>query len=175
MFFMNFEELAARRQSVRGFADRPVSDEVVTAMLASAVASPSGGNRQPWHFYAVKNRAVIGEMHAKAYPIDWFLTASVVFVVCIDAGRSGERYGERGETLYCIQDTAAAIQSMLLCAKSFGADTCWCGAFNEAAVSQILDMPEHLRPVALIPTGYGASYNPKPARRPMDEVVTFVD
>lgn len=170
---MDFLELARQRKSVRGFLSRAVPDEIVMAMLEAAVQSPSGGNCQPWHFYAVRERSVIGQLHERAYRADWFLSAPVVFVVCLDAGRS-ERYGERGRTLYSVQDTGAAIQSMLLCAKSLGVDTCWCGAFDEAAAAEILGMPENLRPVALIPTGYGASSNPKPVRRPMSEAVTFV-
>ena len=171
---MNFSELAKERRSVRGFTSQPVSDDVVRQMLEAAIQAPSGGNCQPWHFYVIRDRSVIDKIHERSYRSGWFPTAQVVFVVCLDAGRSAASYGERGELLYCIQDTGAAIQNMLLCAKSLGADTCWCGAFDEVAIVEILDLPSHLRPVALIPTGYSAKNNPKPGRRLMSEVVTFV-
>jgi len=171
---MNFSELSNARRSVRGFKSLPIPDEVVTDMLNAAVQSPSGGNRQPWHFYVISDSDTIRQIREKAYPADWFSTAPVLFVVCVDAERSGAKYGDRGRELYCIQDTGAAIQSMLLCAKSHGLDTCWCGAFDEGAVAEVLDIPANLRPVALIPTGYGNNDNKKPNRRPMAEVVTFI-
>lgn len=171
---MSFNELAEKRRSVRGFTCQAVSTEHIHKMLDAAVQSPSGGNCQPWHFYVITDKAVIGQIHEKAYRANWFLTAPLVFAVCVDAERSGAKYGDRGRTLYSIQDTGAAIQSILLCAEDLGLDTCWCGAFDEDAVSEILNIPQNLRPVALIPTGYGNNNNPKPVRRQMDEVVTFV-
>ena len=172
---MDFLELAKQRKSVRGFSSKAVSDEIIGKILEAAVQSPSGGNRQPWYFYVVKNPDIISQIHEKAYSAGWFASAPVVFVVCLDADRSSSQYGERGQTLYCIQDTGASIQSMLLCAKSLGVDTCWCGAFDESAVTEILSVPDHLRPVALIPSGYSEQDKAKPQRRPMDEVVTIID
>jgi len=171
---MNFNQLAKKRRSVRGFTPQAVSGEQIERLIDAAIQSPSGGNRQPWHFYIITDKSVIGQIYEKAYYADWFLTAPLVITVCVDSERSGEKYGERGRTLYSIQDTGAAIQSILLCAADLGLDTCWCGAFDETATSEILNIPKNLRPVALIPTGYGSNNNPKPARRPMDEVVTFV-
>ncbi len=171
---MSFNELASQRKSVRGFTSQEIPTEYLDKILEAAVQSPSGGNRQPWHFYVITDKTVIRQIHEKAYPADWFLTAPLVFAVCVDAERSGARYGDRGRMLYSIQDTGAAIQSILLCARDLGLGTCWCGAFDEQAVAEILKMPENLRPVALIPTGYDNSSSLKPARRPMSEVVTYV-
>ena len=171
---MDFLELAKQRRSVRGFTEQAVSDKIIASMLEAAVQSPSAGNCQPWHFYAVRDKAVIRRLYERSYHADWFLSAQVVFVVCIEAERSSARYAGRGETLYCIQDTGAAIQSMLLCAKTLGVDACWCGAFDEPEAAEILNMPKNRRPVAIIPTGYAANNNKKPERRPIDEVVTFV-
>jgi Nitroreductase len=171
---MSFLELAMARKSIRGFTSERVPDGMVMAMLNAATASPSAGNRQPWHFYVVTEKETIRQMHEKAYPVAWFLTAPLVFVVCVDAERCAERYEDRGRQLYCFQDTGAAIQSMLLCAADNDLGTCWCGAFNEKAIAKILKIPAHLRPVALIPTGFADSNRPKPSRRPMEEVVTFI-
>ena len=42
----------------------------------------------------------------------------------------------------------------LLMAIENGLGTCWVGAFNEKEVSKILQLPSHIRPVAIIPIGY---------------------
>jgi len=171
---MSFNELAKTRKSVRKFKPDDVSDDIIMKLLEAAQEAPSGGNCQPWHFYVIKDKKVISEIHAKAYTSDWILTAPVFIVVCADIQKSESRYGERGRNLYCIQDTAAAIQNILLCAADLGLGSCWCGAFNESAVSEILNLPKDMRPVAIIPLGYAAADNPKPKRRPINEIVTFI-
>ncbi|RLF23588.1 MAG: nitroreductase family protein, partial [Thermoprotei archaeon] len=101
----------------------------------------------------------------------WIAEAPVVVVVCANIPRTAWRYGERGRSLYCLQDTAAAIQNMLLAAHALGYGTCWVGAFDEEEVSRILGLPDHVRPVAIVPIGKPAESPIPPPRRPLDEVV----
>lgn len=44
------------RHAVRAFQQRPVSRELVEAILADASTAPSGGNIQPWRVYVVAGR-----------------------------------------------------------------------------------------------------------------------
>ena len=44
-----FESLVRTRRSVRGFLDKPVSDELIQRVFETARLSPSGTNVQPWH------------------------------------------------------------------------------------------------------------------------------
>ena len=90
--------------------------------------------------------------------------APLSLVVCADQDRSAQRYGERGRELYCILDAAASVENILLAAHALGLGACWVGAFNDQLVSRILKLPEHLRPVAIIPIGY-SDENPEPLER----------
>jgi nitroreductase len=65
--------------------------------------------------------------------------------------------------------------NILYAAKSKGLDGCWCGAFDEMALASVLNLPKEHRPVGLIPIGYAANDNPKPSRRPLEEVITIID
>jgi nitroreductase len=92
-------------------------------------------------------------------------------IFCANPMRSVERYAERGVELYCIQDTTIACTFAMLAAKALGLDTVWVGAFNEQAVSEILLLPESLRPIAMLPIGYaGKTPNPRP-RRSLNDLV----
>jgi nitroreductase len=105
-----------------------------------------------------------------------FLTqAPVVIVVCAVPARSGRRYRERGEKLYCLQDTAAAVQNILLAAAGSGIGTCWVGAFDEEGVRRVLGLGHDLRPVAMIPLGYPDEVPSVPGRRSLEEIVHLVD
>ncbi|MCG0278727.1 MAG: nitroreductase family protein [Thermanaeromonas sp.] len=163
------------RRSIRRFKPDPVPEEILNTLLEAACAAPSAGNVQPWLFYRV-HRAEIKEALAKAALGQKFVAqAPVVIVVCADLNRASATYGERGRTLYCLQDTAAAITNLMLAATSLGLGTCWVGAFDEGAVSHVLELPPHIRPVAMIPLGYPA-HSPSPtARRSLSEVVKVVD
>jgi len=50
---MNVSEAVSSRRSVRGFLPKAVDPELIRAILSKAARAPSGGNLQPWHFYAV--------------------------------------------------------------------------------------------------------------------------
>jgi nitroreductase len=172
---MDFTQLCNSRRSIRSFTNRDVSKDDVLKLLKAAQAAPSAGNRQPWHFFVIRDEVVRSAITGAAGPQPFMLSAPVMLVVCADAARSESRYGERGRNLYCLQDTAAAVQNILLCAKNLGLGACWCGAFNEDAVSRILNLPAKLRPIAVIPVGHPAS-EPlvAPTRRPLDEIVTYI-
>ncbi|MCL5256236.1 MAG: nitroreductase family protein [Chloroflexi bacterium] len=167
-------DVIRNRLSVRHYTSEEVTDQQVSTLLNSAILAPSGGNRQPWFFYVVRDLATRKKLVDAAGGQDFLAEAPVVIVVCADPKRSAERYAQRGATLYCIQDTAAAVQNILLQAASMGLGTCWVGAFDEEAVSAILEIPVHLRPVAMIPVGHAARQpRPRP-RRALSEVVKWV-
>ncbi len=172
---MDFWDVIAKRHSVRHYdSAREVSDSDVQRLLTAAIQAPSAGNRQPWHFIVVRDRTIRQGLVNAAYGQEFLLSASVVIAVCTVAERSSERYGQRGKDLYCIQDTAAAVEHILLGATALGMGTCWVGAFDEAAAFRVLDLPKELRPVALIPIGYPAKTLLRQTTRiPLEEVVTF--
>ena len=173
---MTFNELALKRRSIRGFqADVPVTQAQIDKLLLAAQAAPSGGNRQSWHFIVVRRKETILEIKEKACNQASFASAPLVIAVCIVSARSEERYGTRGRDLYAIQDTAAAIQNILLCAAEQGLGTCWCGAFDEAACAAVLSLPETQRPIALIPVGVPAMEPVEYRRRPVEDIATFID
>lgn len=77
-------------------------------------------------------------------------------MVCANYVRSMSRYGERG-ILYAVQDATIACTYMMLAAHAKKLQSCWTGAFDEDAVREILDLPQHIRPIALLAVGRGRS------------------
>lgn len=168
-------ELLKARRSVRKFDSRPLTGEEVDMLIEAMRWAPSGGNRQPWAFYVVRSAAVRTRIAEAARNQTFVAEAPVVITVAAVPAISAERYGVRGESLYSLQDTAAAVQNCLVMARSMGLGTCWIGSFNEEDVARILDMPPGHRPVAIIPVGHPAEEpNPRP-RREAAEVVTCID
>lgn len=46
---------------------------------------------------------------------------------------------------------------MMLAAHTRKLQSCWTGAFDEDAVREILELPQHIRPIALLAVGKGRS------------------
>lgn len=172
---MNFTELAKSRRSIRSFKSDDVPKDLLIQLIEAAQSAPSAGNCQPWHFYIIKDTTIIKRIREESCRQAFIATAPVLFVVCADIAKTEERYKKRGRELYCIQDTAAAIQNILLCAQSLGLGACWCGHFGEKEISEILNLHNGMRPVAIIPIGYPKKETAKTERRSIEEIATFIN
>ncbi len=168
---MNLADAIAKRRSIRTYKKQELSQATVEKLLEAARSAPSAGNVQPWEFVIVNTQKQKMNISEAAFSQSSLVEASIVIVVCVDGRRAAESYGQRGKTLYCIQDTAAAIQNMLLTATSLGLGTCWIGAFKEAEVKKVINAPKEMRPVALIPVGYPNESPPARLRRPLTSIV----
>jgi nitroreductase len=174
-FWRNVElevfEAIMHRRSVRSFTDEDVSEEDVGKLLDAARLAPSAGNIQPWSFVVVRDAKIKRRLCEAALNQSFIVEAPVVVVVCADWGRSGRGYGSRGISLYCIQDSAAAVENLLLAAVALGYGACWVGAFNEDMVRVVLGVPKELRPVAIVLVGRSAETPDPPYKRSLDEIV----
>ena len=47
------------RRSIRAYTDQPVAPELITQLLAAAMAAPSAGNQQPWQFVVITERGLL--------------------------------------------------------------------------------------------------------------------
>ncbi|HIE48213.1 TPA: nitroreductase family protein, partial [Candidatus Bipolaricaulota bacterium] len=150
-----------------------VPPELLDQLLEAARWAPSAGNAQPWRFVVVGSEELKEGLVRAALGQRFLAQAPVVIVVCADLTRARQAYGSRGETLYCLQDTAAAVQNLHLAAFEQGLGTCWVGAFDEAEVARLLGLPPGLRPVALVPVGYPAETPAPRPRRPLSEIVEY--
>ncbi|MDH5495344.1 MAG: nitroreductase family protein [Candidatus Bathyarchaeota archaeon] len=168
---MDVFEAIKDRRSIRVFEREAISEEHVERLIDAARHAPSAGNIQPWEFVIVRDQQIKRQLSVAALNQTFIEEAPVVIVVCANEARSGQGYGSRGVNLYCIQDTAAATENILLAAYAMGLGACWVGAFREEMVRQALNTPTHVRPVAIVPVG-NTSEKPAPrGRRPMREIV----
>lgn len=163
-----FDAIKGRR-SVRSFKDKKVEDEKIGKILEAFRWAPSAGNRQPWNVIVVSDYEIIENITSASFDQEWIATAPVVFVVCINENIVKLRYGNRGE-VYALETIGCAIQNMMLTAYSLGLGSCFVGAFDEGEVKKILNCPEHIRPIAIVPIGYSDELPELPTR---DEISQF--
>lgn len=167
-----FETLQYRR-SIRAYTNVNVSDEDIKKIIDAARRAPSAGNIQPWEFVIVRSAERKRDLSIAAYDQGFIAEASVVIVVCADENKARWGYGSRGVKLYCIQDTAAATENILLAACAIGLGACWVGAFDEDMVRSIIKTPVGIRPVAMVTIGYPAERPRSRHKRPIEEIIHY--
>lgn len=149
------------RRSIRKYTADPVSDEVVEKLLEAAMAAPSAGNQQSWHFIVIRGREILDEI-PKLHPYAQMVReAPVAIVVCGDERSS--KYKE-----YWPQDCAAATQNLLLATHAQGLGAVWCGVYpNEERMNpfrELLGIADGVYPFSLIAVGHPDEKKP-PADR----------
>lgn len=158
---MNAEETIFTRRSIRKYDPRPVSDEDVTALLRAAMAAPSAGNEQPWHFIVIRDRKVLDAIPTFHPYAAMVKQVSVAILICGDLRL--EKY--KG---FWVQDCAAAAQNLLLAATARGLGSVWTALHpmedRVAGMRKLIGLPEEVIPLALVPIGYPAE-RPSPADR----------
>jgi nitroreductase len=148
------------RRSIRKYTGDPVSEEDAERLMRAAMAAPSAGNQQPWHFVLLTERssreAVAGMTpYARMLP-----DAGLGIVVCGDTRELKHPMWE--------QDCSAAIQNILLAAHALGLGAVWLGFWPEMErvepLAEYLGLPEGVIPISVLSVGSPAEQKP-PAER----------
>jgi len=149
------------RRSIRKYTSQPVSEATVEELLQAAMAAPSAGNQQPWHYVVIRDRQILTQI-PRVHPYSSMVpSAQLAILVCGDLQR--EKHAG-----YWVQDCSAATQNLLLAAHAKGLGAVWLGVYPRedrvAGLRKMLELPQHAMPLALIAIGYPAEVK-APAER----------
>jgi nitroreductase len=172
----------------RLFTDEPVSDDLVERVLEAATYAPSAENTQPWVFIVVRDastRAQIGELTQRQWErggrdysrprltaamfedvergaMGGIVAAPVIVVVGGDTSRCNE----------AVLDASIfpAVQNLLLAANAVGLGAALTTLTTSAReLHELLALPDHVRPMVVIPLGQPARSLRPPRRAPVAE------
>jgi nitroreductase len=164
---MNPLDIILTRRSIRKYKPGILPREKIDEILKCAQYAPSAVNKQPWHFIVIDDKQVfkkIMDIHPYSKMLD---TASHAIVVCGD-----EKL--QHDDGYWIADCGAATQNILLAAHSLGIGSCWVGLYPRQQrmkdISELLNIPGHVKPFALITLGYPDEQKKHPERYSKEKV-----
>ena len=156
------DKVIRKRKMIRKYdQSREVPDKIINKLIDNASRAPSAGHTQVQEFVVIKEPSIKRKLMLASVNQEQVEEAPVLIVVCSNTSRSVGRYGERGKEFYSIIDGAFASMLILLTATNEGLGASFVGAFNDEKVSEILGLPEHVRPIGIISLGYS---DEKPAR-----------
>jgi nitroreductase len=169
---MDFLQLAKVRYSSRKYKQQSVEDNKLDFVLEAARVAPSAANYQPWFFIVVRSENI--ENLWACYSREWFRTAPMYIVICSDHSRSWKR-GDGKDSADI--DAAIAADHITLAATSIGLATCWICNFNKPKLSEVLNLPDYVEPVVILPLGYPDdtvdSERHSEKRKPLKDIVVF--
>jgi nitroreductase len=158
-------DLMKRRRSIRAFTADAVTDEQVQLLLEAAMAAPTAHNLQPWRFIIVRDpetRAALAETHEFSESLR---NAPVVIAVCADSSSAA----------HWLEDACVAVENILLQAVELNLGCTWVAVYphrdHESYVCGVLEIPEAVRIICLIPVGHPAEE--KPPRTQYDSEKVF--
>ncbi len=198
----DFARTMAKRRSVRHFSSDPVPREMIELAVAAAHCAPSGANRQPWHFVAVSDPVVKGQIRRAAEQVErefyegdrateeWLEALAplgtgwrkpyleeapwliVVFKEVYGVGAEGEKV-----TNYYVNESVGIACGLFIAAvHRMGLATLTHTPQPMRFLGEILNRPANERPFILFPVGYPAESCRVPdiAKKSLDEVTTWL-
>ncbi|MFP3950661.1 MAG: nitroreductase family protein [Candidatus Bathyarchaeia archaeon] len=145
---MEVIEAIRTRRSIRKYESKPIPDEDLKKILEAAQLAPSAGNKQPWRFVVVRDQERKDKLGRIARNQTWISDASIIIAALAMDKKSPQVYERWAE-----RDVMIAVEHMVLSAWSLGYGTCWIGAFTEEEVKDLLDIPEEMTVINLLPIG----------------------
>ena len=177
------------QRACRDFSEDDVDDDTLAQVLDAATFAPSAENKQPWAFVVVKDEAVrrriatltkqVWEGGAREYEqthldariladVDTgtaggFARAPVVVVVCGDRAQAFE------STLP--SSVFPATQNLLLAATALGLGSTLTtlATMHAKELAEVLRLPDHVTPMAVVPLGWPARRLGPPKRTPFKQ------
>lgn len=197
-----FLDIMRQRRSVRMFAPQDVDETVIRTCIAAAGTAPSGANKQPWRFVAVRSPAMKRavreaaeaeerEFYQRRATPEWladlaplgtdankeFLEVAPWLVVVFKLMKTDpDAQGQRGKVYYVDESVGIATGLFLAACQHAGLATLTHTPSPMGFLAKVLGRPEHERAFLLIPVGYPASHCtvPKITRKPLNEICVVV-
>lgn len=155
---MDYKKVVNKRYSIRQFRPSQIPENIVREIIDLAKLAPSAGNLQAYKVLIVEEKLT-------------HIEAPLYLVICADCEKSATRYGDRGRNLYAVQDATIFASYLQLAIVDAGLASVWVGAFSERRIRNITNIPQKLKPVAVICLGYPAIEKSGRRRRSFEEII----
>ena len=189
-------DLVKKRRTIRQFLSDPVPDEYITQIIEVARWAPSAFHTQPWEFVVIKDEniknRIVESLEELSPPIKDPAKEAVVrnsykdapvfiFMLCdwrAKVGLPGQASSNTAQVATLFNSSmASAFLYMHLAAASLGLASQWYTATSrpgvEAAIKEIIGIPENLTIYDMMVVGYEASHPQEKIVRDIDEIIHY--
>jgi 5,6-dimethylbenzimidazole synthase len=179
-----YKAIFSRRDVRSHFTSKPIDDEVLSRILNAAHHAPSVGFSQPWNFILIKDydtRKKIKESFEMererssqfveeprksrylSFKLEGILDSPLNVCVTYDPSKFGPFViGKSSIPETGIYSVCCAVQNLWLAARTEGIGLGWVSILSNDTLKKILNLPEHVIPVAYVCLGYVSKFAQKP-------------
>lgn len=179
-----YKAIFSRRDVRSKFTSQPIDDSVLTRILNAAHHAPSVGFSQPWNFILIKDHntkqkikksfdeerlrssQLVDEPKRSKYlslKLEGILDSPVNVCVTYDPSKFGPFViGKSSIPETGIYSVCCAVQNLWLAARTEGLGLGWVSILSNQILKDVLDLPEHVVPVAYLCLGYVEEFAAKP-------------
>ena len=167
-----------KRRSIRDFSSKEIPDMVIENVLKTALAAPSGANKQPWKFVVVKNKNIKKKIRIAAeqeekkfykqrateewlkdlnkFGTDWskpFLENAPALIIVFRQSYDNSRRGKR-KNYYVNESVGIACGFLLMALQNAGLVSLAHTPSPMGFLEHILERPKNEKAYLLIPVGF---------------------
>jgi nitroreductase len=152
---VNVLEAIRRRRMHRTFSDAAVTDEELDQLVQAGGRAPLAGNAPTRRFVVVNDPRLVQTLR-EVMP-SFISNAPACILVCTDLELVARLMGERGRDVVSHIDAGTAAQTIALAAVELGLGVCFSQSSTDAAVREVLALPQHVRPDIVVAVGRPAA------------------
>ena len=168
----------ARRRTHRNYMDRPVDPALIETLAAAALCAPTKSDLQPRDIVIVRERGLRDRIDA-LFPEDTWIAAAPAFLVfCANNRRQRQIHEWRRKPFAndhldaffnAAVDAAIVLATFIIAAERSGLGCCAISAVRNHAsrISDLLDLGDHVFPVAGLTLGWPAGEGEVSPRLPL--------
>ncbi|KAG2472804.1 MAG: 5,6-dimethylbenzimidazole synthase [Nitrosopumilales archaeon] len=179
-----YKAIFSRRDVRSHFTSRPIDEEIIMKILKAAHHAPSVGFSQPWNFILIKDNETkkkIKESFEKereysaklveesrrskylSFKLEGIIDAPVNICVTYDPSKFGPFViGRTTIPETGIYSVCCAVQNLWLASRTEGIGVGWVSILSNDVLKRVLDLPEHVTPIAYLCLGYVEQFAKKP-------------
>ena len=172
------------RRSCRNFKSDKIDDSTIENIILKAVKAPTCGNMQLYSVIVTRDeerKKLLSNFH---YNQPASFTAPVILTICADFNRftnwckqnnADAGYDNFHTFITALTDAVILSQQIVTIAEQEGLGTCYLGTvtYNAKEISDLLELPELVVPVASIAIGWPQTEGEKTHRLPLNAILHY--
>lgn len=179
-----YKAIYSRRDVRSHFTSKPIENEILSKILNAAHHAPSVGFSQPWNFILIKDSSTKKKIKESfemeknqssqlveepkrskylSFKLEGILESPVNLCVTYDPSKFGPFViGRTSIPEAGLYSVCCAIQNLWLAARTEGIGLGWVSILSNDTLKDVLELPEHVIPIAYLCLGYVDEFAEKP-------------
>lgn len=170
-----------KRASVRDYEKRHIPESLLDDILERAMRAPTCGNMQLYSVIVTRDPERLQRLAKEHFNQPAASGADVILTICADFNRFSEwckasgakpGYDNFHSFIMALTDAVIYAQQVVTIAETEGLGTCYLGTvnYNARQISELLELPELVVPVASLSLGYPAATPSQCERLPLGAI-----